>query len=132
MTQYLEKETYFDKHYNKENVCIDDSNRFHLSKHLCLFPFRIYRVICCLVCPRHCFKYQAVQSKCYFDMIFLFHKRIIILIGNLKQSKSSLRNSNEPEVLVIFRKGQGLGSQPEVKVNASFLTICKLRGNHSP
>lgn len=60
----------------------------------------------CLFRPRHCFKYQAVQRKCYFDMIFLFHKRIIILIGNLKQYKSSLQNANKPEVLVIFSKGQ--------------------------
>lgn len=52
--------------------------------------------------PRPCIKYQAIQRKHYFDTIFLFHKRIIMFIGNLKQPKISERNTTKSVVLVIF------------------------------
>lgn len=60
---------------------------------------------------------QSEGLRC-FDIFFLFQKRNIIFIDSLKQSKSSEQNSTKPEVLVILSKGQRLGSQLEVRVNA--------------
>lgn len=48
-----------------------------------------------------------------------------------KQPLSSEQNLTKSEVFMINSKGQGLGLQPEVKVNASFLTIWKLSVNQS-
>lgn len=47
--------------------------------------------ICCLFCPRHCFKYQVIR----FNLIFLLYKCKVISIGNLKQSDSSRAKLNE-------------------------------------
>lgn len=70
--------------------------------------------------------------KRYSESFFLFNNHSVISISNLKQHQNSEQNSTKPEVFVMFSKSQGLGSQPKVKVNASFLTIVKLSGNHSP
>lgn len=40
-----------------------------------------------------------------------------------KKSESSVRNSTKPEVFVFFSKGQGLGSQPEVKIDTCSLHL---------
>lgn len=66
----------------------------------------------------------------FFYLFSLFFKSLDISIGNNKQSKSFRRNPILPEVFVISSNGQGLGSQPKVKIiDTSFLITWKLNGN---
>lgn len=120
------------KHYGQKDHWENSRSVEILDLALSALSLRQIILTSAVICPRHCFENQAIQRRRYFDIAFLFHKFDVISIGNLKHFKSSERNSTQPEVFVMFFNGQGLGSQSEVKVNPSFLTIWKLNGNQSP
>lgn len=63
------------------------------------FKFAVYFVLHIVL------NIKQSNGKVNFDIIFLLNKWNIITITNLKQSKCSERNSNKPEVFVIFSKG---------------------------
>lgn len=74
-------------------------------------------------------KYQATRIEYHIDIFLLFSDSSVIFIGNLIQSESSGWKSTKLGVFVILKKGQGGWSQPEVKINTSFLITWKFIGN---
>lgn len=90
-----------------------------------VFALFLRQIVLTLKCAFYFFLDIVLNIKQFkgnvnFDIFFLLNKCYIVPIANLKQSKCSEQNSNKPEVYVIFSKGEGLGLQPDVKVNPSF------------
>lgn len=99
-------------------MIIKKNNQSRLNIGLCIvsttycthFKFAVYFVM---------FQISNNQKETLFHIYLLIHECNVI--SNLNQSRSFQRTSTKPEVFVLFSKGQVLGSQPEVKVKASFL-----------
>lgn len=77
--------------------------------------------IYCSFLPRFCFKYLVIHIESCSIIIFQCYKCIVISTGNQQQSENSVGNSDKPVVFMISSKGQGPGSQPEIKIATLFL-----------
>lgn len=63
------------------------------------------------------------QTLFRYNFLFFILSETEFYLATEKQSKSFEQNWTKHKSVLIFRKDHGLGSQPKVKFNASFLTI---------